>query len=347
MSPAHPRRIAVVGGGVSGLALAAALPRTAEVVLHEAQPERAGAGWTLVLGPWVRPALHRLGVLDAVVRAGTPVGPGRLLALDGRPLTPAHDAHLLAVPRPALLAALGGALGPSVRVVHDEVLDPAALDGDLVVGADGVRSRVRALVDPAGAERLVTPWVALRGRLGTTPAREDVGEYWGPGMLAGVVPSPGGGYWFTTHRSALGPEPLDVPEVLAEARRAATGAAPVVRALLDDASGATATRLWVAPPLRRYVRDRYVVLGDAAHAMTPNLGRGAGEGLLDAVTLADHLAGHRSLVTWQVRRLPRTRVARAASSAVMRLALLGPGHALRDRALRLSLGAAGPRAGRR
>ncbi len=347
---ARVRRVAVVGGGVAGLALAAALPASVEVVVHEAQPERARWGSALLLGSWARPALHRLGVLDAVVRAGSPVGPGRLFALGGTPLTRTHDLHLLAVPRPALLEALAAAVPPTVRVVHEEVTDPASLDGDVVVGADGVRSRVRGLVDPGRAERVETPWVALRGRLAAPPRHGTVGEYWGPGLLVGLVPSPGGGYWFTAHASALGPEPLDVAAVLAEARGLATGSAEAVRTTLDGpTAGLTTTRLWVAPPMSRYVSGRYVVLGDAAHAMTPNLGRGAGEALVDAVTLAERLTGGGSLAGWQARRLPATQAARVASGAVMGAALAGsgPGRGLRDAALRLSLVGAGRRGGRR
>lgn len=347
---ARVRRVAVVGGGVAGLALAAALPASVEVVVHEAQPDRARWGSALLLGSWARPALHRLGVLDAVVRAGSPVGPGRLFALDGTPLTAGRDLHLLAVPRPALLEALTAAVPPTVRMLHDEVSDPASLAADVVVGADGVRSRVRGLVDPGRTERVETPWVALRGRLGTPPRPGTAGEYWGPGLLVGLVPSPGGGSWFTAHASVLGPEPLDVAAVLAEARGLATGAAgPVHRALEGATAGLTTTRLWVAPPMSRYVCGRYVVLGDAAHAMTPNLGRGAGEALLDAVSLAERLSGGGSLEGWQARRLPATQAARVASGAVMRAALAGPGpgRGLRDVALRLSLVGAGRRGGRR
>lgn len=350
--PRQPvRSVAVVGGGVAGLAVAAALGDHTRVVVHEAQPERATTGWPLVLGPWARPALHALGILEPVVRAGAPVGPGRLFALDGRPLTRAHDAHLLAVPRPALLAALSAAASSrGVRVVDGEVTDPSTLDADLVLGADGVRSRVRALVDPRAGERVATPWVALRGRLAAAPPRRDVGEYWGPGLLAGLVPAPGGGYWFTTHRSDLGPEPLAVGPVLAQARAVGRDAAPAIRALLGEEAvldHATATRLWLAPPLRHYVRGRYVLLGDAAHAMTPNLGRGAGEALVDAASLAAHVVRGRPLWEWQARRLPATRMARTASSLVMRAATAEHGAGLRDGVLRLSLGGAAPRGGRR
>ncbi|HMM95894.1 NAD(P)/FAD-dependent oxidoreductase [Phycicoccus sp.] len=349
--PRRPvRRVAVVGGGVAGLAVAGAASASGsplEVVVHEAQPERAGYGTSLALWPSARRALAGLGALEAVTRAGLPVGPAALHTIDGRALTREHTADLLAVPRPALLSALSAALPASVRVVEDEVTDPADLDADLVIGADGVRSRVRALVAPRAGERLETPWVALRGHLDRPPSPGAAGEYWGPGLLFGLVPSADGAYWFTTHASALGPEPLDADEVIAEARAAFAGAAPVVHEALGERGGASATRLWVTPPLRRYVRGRFVVVGDAAHGMTPNLGRGACDALLDAVSLGATLRAGRSPARWEARRLPPTQVARVASGQLMRFALADRGHRARDRLLGLSRVGAGRPAGTR
>ena len=72
--------------------------------------------------------------------------------------------------------------------------------------------------------------------------------------------------------------------------------------------------------MRRYVRGRYAVIGDAAHAMTPNLGRGACEAIIDAVTLAAAME-RGTVATWQARRVPLTQGYRVASGALMRLAL--------------------------
>ncbi|WP_289231686.1 FAD-dependent monooxygenase [Barrientosiimonas endolithica] len=177
------------------------------------------------------------------------------------------------MPRPDLLAGLDAAVPPNVRRVEQAVADPGSLDADLVIGADGVRSVVRGLVHPRGAERVETPYVALRGvRPAATPSL--AGEYWGRGLIFGLMPfGPSGSkreYWFTTHRSELGPEPLDVATVLAEARERFADAARVVRGALEQAGPDTiATRIWVAPPLPTYVRGRYVLVGDAAHAATP------------------------------------------------------------------------------
>ena len=317
------RQVAVVGGGIAGLTLAAALdPRRFAVTVHEAEPERAGAGFALGLWPAALRALSRIGAREAVAALGhRPPGAG-LHTIAGRRLLPLGSPPLIMVQRPDLLAALRAAVPSEVRMSSGEVSDPAALDADLVIGADGVRSRVRPLVQPSAAERLPTPYVALRG-LTTLPVRvREIGEYWGRGRLFGIVPAgPSGAYWFTSHRSALGPEPLDPEVVLAEARAVFATAAPIVRTVLDRAGPeVSATRIWTAPPMRRYVRGRYAVIGDAAHAMTPNLGRGACEAIIDAVTLAAAME-RGTVATWQARRVPLTQGYRVASGALMRLAL--------------------------
>lgn len=140
--------------------------------------------------------------------------------------------------------------------------------------------------------------------------------------MFGLVPVNGDRtYWFSTHRSELS-EPLAVPDALAEARTEFAAAAPVIRRVLAEAGSDTlATALWVAPPLRSYVRDRYVVIGDAAHAMLPNLGRGACSAIVNAGTLAETLNAGGGLRRWQARRVPATQVARLGSGAMMRVAL--------------------------
>ena len=92
-------------------------------------------------------------------------------------------------------------------------------------------------------------------------------------------------------------------------------------------------RVWTTPPLGSYVRGRVALIGDAAHAMTPNLGRGACEALVDAVTLAELLNSRpleEALAAYNRARHLRTQALRWASSAVMRLALAERGQPTRD-----------------
>ncbi|GAA3614303.1 FAD-dependent oxidoreductase [Microlunatus ginsengisoli] len=330
------RRIAVIGGGIAGLAVAAALDRRRfEVTVYEAAPERATGGSALGMWPAARRALARIDALGAVAAGGWRIRGGAVRDLNGRVLFRAGGLDLLMVERSVLLAALEAALPASVRRVFARVAEPQWLDADVVIGADGVRSAVRPLVRGeaggagSGAERRPTRWLALRGLAEEAPDPEVIGEYWGAGRLFGIAPiGADRTYWFSCHESELG-EPLDPADALAEARLAFPDAAPAVRERLDAADERTlANRLWVAPPMRRYVNGRYVVVGDAAHAMVPNLGRGACEALVDGVSLATALnaGGHTSiggLSAWQARRVPSTQAARIASAMMMRLAVSG------------------------
>ncbi|MDO5699074.1 MAG: FAD-dependent monooxygenase [Dermatophilus congolensis] len=333
-----PRRITIIGGGIGGLTLAAALdPSRFEVTLLEADPRRRQFGAGVGLWNSARRALRRIGAWSALSNeTGESPATGTLHDIHGRPLTRLKGLDLHIVERPRLLSAIESVVPASVQQVTAQVDDPTSVDGDLVIGADGVRSRVRGLVYPRGAERIETPYVALRG---IAPAAQtgDLGEYWGPGQLFGLAPmADGRGYWFTTHRSSLGPEPLDVDAVADEARVVFASAAPAVRQLLKTAghtTGVNATRMWIAPPMPRYASGRYVVIGDAAHASLPNLGRGACDAVLDAVSLARVLNKGGSLAAWQARRLPFTQGARVAASGIMRMALLDSGHGVRNAAL--------------
>ncbi|WP_114908222.1 FAD-dependent monooxygenase [Ornithinimicrobium murale] len=320
-------RVSIVGGGIAGLALAAALdPTRCQVTLHEAEPDRAASGSALTLWPAATRALRRLGAGELVDRHTHRVSGGTIRDLrTSRRLLPTASARLTIVPRPDLLAALEACVPASVQREHVQVDDPQALEADVVVGADGVRSRVRALVRRSRPERTPTSYLALRGLSDRVPQPDEVGEYWGRGRLFGLVPLAAGAYWFTTHRSTLGPEPIDPGEALAEVRDVFTGTAAAALQVLATARAeeVVATRLWVAPGMARYARGRYVLIGDAAHAMTPNLGRGAGDAIIDAVTLAPVLGSRLGTARWQARRLPFTQGARIASGGVMQLALSG------------------------
>lgn len=259
--------------------------------------------------------------------------------------------------RPTLVDLLDQAVPDSVRRVDARVDDPAALRADLVVGADGVRSVVRRSAFGTHLVPRATPWLALRGLLPGSPP--VAGEFWGSGDLAGVVPAPGDRtYWFTTHVSALGAAPaggqrwtssppVDAAEALDEARRVFGARPDRSAAVLDVLARARpedtlAQRILEAPPMRRLVHGRAVLVGDAAHAMTPNLGRGACEAMLDAHALAQELsrptvdrpALGRALLRYEARRLPAALALPPISRTLMHAALQRRLHPARDTALR-------------
>lgn len=318
-------RIAIVGGGIAGLALATTLdPDRFDVTLYEERPGRYGLPTALAMWPGAQRALHRMGVTGAIERAVNVAGALRTMTGEALLSAGSDSNSVWLVARSDLVRELEGGLPESVTRITERLEDPTSVNADLVVGADGVHSVVRLCAWGAGAASTTTPYLAVRGLV--PGAMAGYGEYWGAGKLFGITPVPGDrSNWFCAYRSGLGPRTVDVAEALADARRRFVGAAPEVRAVLAAVTtdSTLAQRIWVAPPMRSYSRGRVVLIGDAAHAMTPNLGRGACESLLDADVLGSALNRFgldAALRRYNIRRVAKTQAARAASEVVMRLA---------------------------
>lgn len=335
--------VLVVGGGIAGLTLAAALdPSRFRVTLVEERPERAGAGTVLAL--W-RPALEdlaRLGLRGPIEAASRTSEHGTIRDSRGGVLVSHRVPRLTFAPRSELVAALDGVVPGEVIRMTTGVQDPRALaaevGADLVVGADGVRSVCRRAAF-VSAEPVITDQVVLRGHLDRVA--EDPTEWWGPGGLFGVTPGPRGSAWFCSVRDP-GPRTstVDHTEVLALARSHFAGGDPRLADVLDVAGDAAdAQRILLAPPLRRITAADLVLIGDAAHGMAPNVGRGANEAIRDALALASALHDHGTkgaLAPFVRRRHIRTQVLRATASVVMRTATTRRGAPLRDGLLRLT-----------
>lgn len=332
--------IAIVGGGIAGLTLAATLdPMRWDVTIHEQAPDRPPAGAGLALWPEVMAALDSIGVGDAIRRNSLVID--RFEVTDGarRPLMVATGRSADLVTRPHLLAALDAAVPAPVRHRSEKVTDPTTLGADLVVGADGVHGVVRRALFGGGPARRIGI-AALRG-LAPVPT-EGMIEIWQDGALCGLSPTASGeSNWYlacrtegefaevagwddaAAHRAALG-----------LARRFGTEAVRVIGETQPDK--VLRQEIWVAPPRWRLVSRRAALVGDAAHAMAPNLGRGACESILDSVTLGqalNTLSVGAALRHYQRTRAFRTQGIRAASSLVMKLSMLRRGAGVRDRAL--------------
>ncbi|WP_312718486.1 FAD-dependent monooxygenase [Mobilicoccus sp.] len=351
-------RVAIVGGSIAGLTLAGLLdPDRFAVTLHEERPERREAGSALGLWGSAWSVLRALGLEERSRAQAATVSAGALRDATGRALLEPPSVPMDLILRPVLVELLDSAVPDAVRRVDARVEEPLDLRADLVVGADGVRSVVRRSAFGAHLLPRPTPWLALRGLLDRPPP--VAGEYWGHGDLAGVVPAPGGRtYWFTSHASDLGSwadgearwrssPAVDVTEALEETRRVFSARPDRAPEVLDALAGATpestlAQRILEAPPLPRLVHGRAVLVGDAAHAMTPNLGRGACEAMADAHVLARELGRTEgdparlgpALARYEARRLPAAWALPPVSHLLMRTALARRGRPARDATLR-------------
>ncbi|KAI0828955.1 FAD/NAD-P-binding domain-containing protein [Trametes gibbosa] len=333
-----PLQVAIVGGGVCGLACAIALQRAGVLVdVFEAAAAFTEVGAAIGIGPNAIKVLKDIGVLDEVLKKTNPgelrpKGFRFLSGLDGHelvyeyPIVP-EDASI-SMHRAAFLDALvqavdprtthfdkrctsvAAATNPARVIVH--FADGSTHEADVVLGADGIRSTARDFVvgevgkglafSNSFGYRGLVPRAALEaagfgfaddGR-GGTPAC-----FMGPEKHIIVVPIKNGelinvAAFATRYDVPIGSQTLpegtpwveDVPR--SELEKAYAGWGPDVAALLRCMPAHTSR--WaihvVHPPLADYARGRVALLGDAAHAMLPHLGAGAGQGLEDAFVLA-------------------------------------------------------------
>lgn len=319
------QRVLVVGGGIAGLATARSLLRRGvevDVVERSATRTHAGAGVYLPANA-VR-GLGALGLRDDVLDRACRITRQRFLGPRGQ--------VLLEVDLPSVW----GSTGPSAAVSHRElhevlgtgihvrpgttvtalaeegprihaVLDDGSSgDYDLVVGADGVHSWVRT-VGLGGAEPRflgqaswrflidgvddITAWTVLLGRataflmvpLGGGRVycycdRDDPAASDGPASDLDAI---AGGY-----EQFAEPVPTILHDFLA------TGARPHFSRIQEVVQ-------------ETWVDGRVVLVGDAAHAMSPNMAEGVGMALEDAVVLAEVVADNRPLREYEARRRPR------------------------------------------
>jgi 2-polyprenyl-6-methoxyphenol hydroxylase-like FAD-dependent oxidoreductase len=219
---------------------------------------------------------------------------GRWLSrLDGSRIARRLGAPLLVIHRADLHEILAAALPASVTVRTGVDVTAVPAEGDLVVAADGIGSVLRTALRPDVRIR-ESGQVAWRAVV-PTPAgvAGGFGETLGRGWRFGFAPVGRRGiYWY-----AAGPGPLrttSADDQLTELRTRYTGAHAPIDALLAATDPAALLHhsladLHPVPPLR--IGDRVALVGDAGHAMTPNLGQGAAQALEDAVTLVAEVAG--------------------------------------------------------
>ncbi|MET3164733.1 UNVERIFIED_ORG: 2-polyprenyl-6-methoxyphenol hydroxylase-like FAD-dependent oxidoreductase [Arthrobacter sp. UYEF10] len=327
----------IIGAGIGGLSTARALTRHGwSVTVVEQAAALPTSGTMLGMWPAAMKALDDIGV-DASRRtdgwAHIAAGAGtRLWTPSGRTLVTAPGgADLNLVSRPALLAALARDIDVSFNT---QVVDPGQInDAELVVGADGTfsRTRLRMFGDRFRARSLGA--VAWRGT--AKGAVAEYGETWAPGALFGITPAgPDATNWYACIRADQTFDGPHLPQILnhfGSWHRA-------VRELIDRIEEGAILHhgLFEAPKLASYTTGRTALVGDAAHAMAPFLGRGACEAIVDGTTLGRSAAQAPSveagLAAFDKERRARTQLLVLASRLMGRFAMLDAGSGIRNAA---------------
>jgi len=345
--PALRTDVAIVGGGIGGLALALALAQRGVgcvVVEQQARLRPSAAG--ILLQPNGLQALDALGVLPAVLHRAQPIARARVLTAEGILLVDLdYDGLPESVPRAAavipsevqevLLAQLGRHANVEVRwgtifarlvgengrvtgiLVQDGRLQ-SVIHADVVVGADGAASAVRAGIRVAtDISRYAEVHFQMLGD--ALPALDaDWQQYLGNAWTAAFAPVPGDQSCisFALHqRDARRLRRLAFEAFRSALIRLVPAAAPALRRLSSwqEVVVSLPQRIDAAP----WVVPGAALLGDAAHALSPHVRQGASLALADALALAEAIAAAREVEDFSARGLAAYERARRAQTALL------------------------------
>lgn len=314
-------RALIVGCGIAGMVTAMALQKVGiEATLFEAFEQGAdGVGGFLTLATNGVAALKSIGI-DARALGGFDTPRMTLALSDGATLAmyalgggSSVDAVAQTIKRADLYAALRDeALRRGIRiemgkrlvgveeradgVVVARFADGSHAEGDLLIGADGLRSQVRRLIDPQAPAGRYVPLLNVGGYARGVATGVQAGTMrmvFGKRCFFGFVPRPDGEVWWFANISQ--PQELDrdalaciTPEqwrdkVLSLVEGDQSPAAALVRATEGPIAGWATYDL---PQVARWHRGRMLIVGDAAHATSPSSGQGASMAIEDAIVLA-------------------------------------------------------------
>jgi len=318
------RRAEIVGGGFAGLAAACALARRGwQVRLHERADglRTAGAGIN-VYENGLR-VLEALGALEDTIRDGAQARLRETRDQNDRLLSMHHwNVRVYGVLRQRMIDALaaaarkagaeiitaseGIAATPSgeLRLANGEVAK-----ADLIVAADGVNSRLRDALDLV-AERRYLRDGCIRVLVPTTSTQEGLDprtiEYWSGHRRLLFNPCSSAQLYLALsmpHDDTAGRAlPLNYPLW--------TQSFPRLRGLIERIGDVARYDRFEYIRLKRWSAGRVAVIGDAAHALPPNIGQGAGCAMMNALSLAVYLDRHteirEGLMEWEGRERPLT-----------------------------------------
>jgi 2-polyprenyl-6-methoxyphenol hydroxylase-like FAD-dependent oxidoreductase len=308
--------VLIAGGGIGGLTTALACQRQGiKALVFERTRQFREAGSGLILAGNAVKALQKLGLADVLCSIAAPLRHAPLRSWRGDVLLelPVQEAMRrfgttsVGVHRAELHAALVQALAPeSLRTnmqvigfeqdeegVRVQFASGEEVQGDLLVGADGLHSVIRSKLTGAAKPRYAgyTAWRGVICYPMNQREAQTAFETWGAGKRFGIIPLTKGRIcWFAVANAPEGAcedEIREKQKVLDLVSSCHEPARAVVEA--TEPSAILRTPIYDRPPISSWSQGRVTLVGDAAHPMTPNLGQGACQAIEDAMLLATSL----------------------------------------------------------
>lgn len=325
-------KIGIVGAGIGGLTLAALLrEQQHDVHIFEQQAAIKEVGAGIGIGGNVIDKLGDRDLAKGIKNVGHLLETTRMLDAHGHVLCEVpfdKKTTNVTVLRQTLVDTIASYVTDEMLHFNHEVTSVEASESmarihfrqqasqtfDLVVGADGIHSVVRQTVNPK-AKVQYQGYTCFRGMVTSMPELGAVAdEYWGSKGRFGIVPLlNGGAYWFAAINAKA--DDLQFKRFNKPYLQAYFNQYPEpVRQVLDQQPETEILHhdIYDLKPLKTFVYEqRIVLLGDAAHATTPNMGQGAGQAMEDAIVLANVLAKYDTMAA-ALKRYDKLRVKHTA-----------------------------------
>lgn len=330
----HP--VLIVGGGIAGLTTAIALQQLhIDFLVLEAVPEIKTVGAGISLAGNAMRVMKRLGLANAIKHNGHLISSmviqdergSTLSVMDAAKLSSKYELDNVAIHRSALHQVLLKAISQNKILTNNKVTDYTEGDnfvevvlqdgnrisGSCILVADGIHSSIRKKLLPQSQVRY-SGYTCWRGIAENTWGIEKVAvEIWGTAGRFGYVPiGDNKVYWFACKNASQKNEQMQTMTLAQLAENFRNYSHPVPEIISQTP---TSELIWGdiidLKPISRYAFNKVVLVGDAAHATTPNMGQGACMGIEDAWLIASLLQQHannpaEAFRLFEVQRLKRT-----------------------------------------
>lgn len=332
------QKFAIVGGGIGGLTTAIALQKKGfDVTVYENAPTIKPLGAGLALAANAVKALIEIGIGDEVLRAGKVMKAVCIKDEQGSLLT-ATDAEKLSlrfgiinnftIHRADLHRTLIEQLKPGTLQLNKGCADlkqtassitltfndGSQAKADYLIAADGIHSVVRKKLLPGSLPRYAgyTCWRAVIDDIPAYVNMDETTESWGQGSRFGIAPLEGNRiYWYAclnAHANDPAMRSFGIPELLTHFGAFHSPVADILKKTKKE------QLIWGdildLKPLKKFAFGNIVLIGDAAHATTPNLGQGACMAIEDAAVLSNCLeqynAVEEAFAAFEAKRIART-----------------------------------------